>query len=52
VTLAADIMYVTGIPMLVTISRNIRFVTVEALPNQNIATLVRNGIKAVIKIYK
>jgi hypothetical protein len=51
VTLAADIMYVNGIPMLVTISRNIRFVTVEALPNRNIATLV-NGIKAVVKIYK
>jgi hypothetical protein len=51
VTLAADLMYVNGIPMLVTISRNVRFVTVEALPNRNIPTLV-NGIKAVATIYK
>jgi hypothetical protein len=44
-------MYVNGIPMLVTISRNIRFITVEALPNRNIPTLV-NGVKAVATIYK
>jgi hypothetical protein len=44
-------MYVSGIPMLVTISLNIHFITVEALPNRNISTLV-NGIKAVATIYK
>jgi hypothetical protein len=44
-------MYVNGIPMLVTISQNILFVTVKALPNRNIPTLV-NGIKAVATIYK
>jgi hypothetical protein len=38
VTLAADVMYVNGIPMLVTISRNLRFATVEALPNRNISS--------------
>ena len=51
VTLAADVMYVNGIPMLLTISRNLHFATVEALPNRNMTTLV-NGIKAVAKIYK
>jgi hypothetical protein len=51
VTLAADVMYVNGIPMLVTISRNLRFATVEALPNRNITTLVK-GIKAVATVYR
>jgi hypothetical protein len=51
VTLAADSIYVNGIPMLVTISQNIRFIAVEALPNRNISTLV-NGIKAVATVYK
>jgi hypothetical protein len=51
VTLAVDVMYVNGIPMLVTISRNIRFATVEALPNRNILTLVK-GIKSVATVYK
>jgi hypothetical protein len=51
VTLAADVMYVNGIPMLVTISQNIHFATIEALPNCNISMLV-NGIKAVAMIYK
>jgi hypothetical protein len=51
VTLAADVMYVNGIPMLVTISRNLRFATVEALPNRNIKTLV-NAIKNVVTVYK
>jgi hypothetical protein len=51
VTLAADVMHVNGIPMLVTISRNIRFGTVEPLPNRNISTLVR-GIQSVVTVYK
>jgi hypothetical protein len=52
VMLAADLMYVNGIPMLVTISRNIVcFATDEALPNRNITMLV-NGIKAVATIYR
>jgi hypothetical protein len=44
-------MYVNGIPMLVTVSRNIRFATVEALPNHNIKTLV-NAIKNVVTVYR
>jgi Zinc knuckle len=51
VTLAADVMHVNGIPMLVTISRNIRFGTVEPIPNRNLGTLV-SGIKSVASVYK
>lgn len=51
VTLAVDVMHINGIPMLVTISRNIHFTTMEALPNCNIPTLVK-GIKAIATMYK
>jgi hypothetical protein len=51
VMLAADAMYVNGIPMLVTVSRNIRFATVEVLPNRNVKTLV-NAIKNIVTVYK
>ena len=44
-------MYVNGIPMLVTISRNIRFGTVEALPNCHVPTLVK-GIKSITSMYR
>lgn len=50
VTPAVDVMHVNGIPMLVTISRNVQFMTVEALPNQNIPMLVK-GIKSVASVY-
>jgi hypothetical protein len=50
VTLAADVMHVNGLPMLVTVSRNIRFGMVEALPNRNISTLVAS-IKSVVQVY-
>jgi len=43
VALCADLMFINGIPMLVAVSRNIRFGTVEALPNQLGSTLA-NGI--------
>ena len=48
---AGNVMHINSIPMLVTISRNIHFATVEALPNQNIQMLVK-GIKAVATVYK
>jgi hypothetical protein len=51
VTLAADVMHVNGIPMLVTSSQNIRFGTVEAIPNRHIGMLV-SGIKSVATVYK
>jgi hypothetical protein len=51
VTLAADVMYVNGIPTLVTVSRNIHFATVEVLPNWNIKMLV-SAIKNVVTVYR
>ena len=39
VMLCADIMYMNGIAFLVTISRHIRFATVEALPNRQQASI-------------
>jgi hypothetical protein len=51
VTLTGDLKYVNEIPMLVTYSRNIRFATVEALPNRKIPTLVK-GIRAVAQVYR
>jgi hypothetical protein len=51
VTLCVDLMYVNGIPMLVSISRNIRFCTVEAVPNRSGDTLVK-GIKNIAAVYK
>jgi hypothetical protein len=51
VTLCTDLMYVNGIPMLVSISRDIRFSTVEALANRNKGTLVK-AIKNIAAIYR
>jgi hypothetical protein len=51
VTLCVDIMFVNEIPMLVTMSRGIRFATIEAIPNRTSATLVK-GIKSVVSLYK
>ena len=44
ITLAADVMYISRIPMLVTVSCNIRFGTVEALHNRNLPTLINKSI--------
>jgi hypothetical protein len=51
VTLCVDIMFVNEIPMLVTLSRNIKFATVEGLSKRNTANLMK-GIKSVISIYQ
>ena len=51
VTLCVDIMYVNRVVMLVSISRNIKFVTIEAIPN-NKSTMLMKGIKAVLQIYQ
>ena len=51
VMLTTDVMYMNGIPMLITISHNIQFGTIEAWHNRNIGTLV-NGIKLVATVYK
>lgn len=51
VTLCGDIMFVNGIAFLVTISRNIKFGTIKAIPNQTMATLLK-GIQKVMQLYK
>ena len=50
ITLAVDIMYVDKIPFLVTLSRNIRFGTVEVLADRKQHTIVR-AIKNVQALY-
>ena len=49
VTLCVDIMYVNRVAMLVSISRNIKFATIEAIPN-NKTTMLTKGIKAILQI--
>ena len=51
VTLCVDIMYVNRVAMLVSISRNIKFATIEAIPN-NKSTVLMKGIKAILQIYQ
>lgn len=51
VTICADVMYVNGVPFLVTLSRHIRFGTVEALASRRLPMLV-SGIKNVLQIYR
>lgn len=50
VTVCMDVMYVNGQAMLVTISRGIKFGTVEGLTNRSIRTLIR-AINNVRKLY-
>ena len=47
VTLAIDIMFVNGIPFFVTISRGIRFGTVESLNNRQIGTIKQCLVKVI-----
>ena len=51
VTLCVDIMYVNRVAMLVSISRNIKFGTIEAIPNKKSATIV-NGVTGTRQIYR
>ena len=51
VTICIDIMYVNKIPMLISISRNIKFGTIEAIPNNKTATVLK-GVKAILKLYR
>jgi Reverse transcriptase (RNA-dependent DNA polymerase) len=51
VTLCADLMYVNGIPFFITITRHIRFGTIEAIPNRKQATLLK-AIHHVAAIYQ
>jgi hypothetical protein len=51
VTLAIDIMFVNGLPFLVSISRKIKFTTVEYLIGRKQHHLV-NSIKKIVNLYK
>ena len=51
VTLCIDIMYVNRIPRLVSISRNIKFGTIEAIPNNKTAIALK-GVKAILQVYR
>jgi hypothetical protein len=49
--LCVDVMYVNTIPMLVTLSRNIHFGTVEALPSCSKANILK-AIHNVLRVYR
>ena len=51
VTLSMDILFVNSIPFLITISRGIKFGTVEVLPNRQLPTIVRS-VRRVINLYR
>ena len=51
VTLCVDIMYVNKVAMLVSISRKIKFATIEVIPN-NKSTGLMTGIKGILQIYQ
>ena len=51
VTLCIDIMYVNKVATLVSISRKIKFATIEVIPN-NKSTMLLRGIKEILQIYQ
>ena len=51
VTLCVDLMYVNKVPLLVTLSRNIKFGTMEAVADRKETTLLKS-IKGVISLYR
>ena len=51
VMLCIDIMYVNQVAMMISVSRNIKFATIEVIPNNKTAILV-NGVKGIIQIYQ
>ena len=51
ITLAADVIFVSGIPFFVTLSRRIRYVTVQFVPHRTAAELA-NSLKNVISLYR
>ena len=50
VTLCADVMFVSGLPFLVTSSRNIKFVTAEFVPKHEAGQLAKL-LRKVLKLY-
>ena len=51
ITLCVDIMYVNKVPLLVTLSRNIKFGTMEAVADRKEATLLK-CIRGVVSLYR
>ena len=51
VTLCVDLMYVNKVPLLVTLSRNIKFGTVEAVSDRKEATILK-CVKGVVSLYR
>jgi hypothetical protein len=50
ITLVADVMFVCGLPFLISLSRRIRFVTVEFIPKRTAGELC-SGLKNILKPY-
>jgi hypothetical protein len=50
-TLCANLMYVNGIPFLVTISQNLKFGTIEVQPNWKEGTLIKS-LLTTVRVYK
>jgi hypothetical protein len=50
ITLCADVMHVNGVPFFVSISRKLKFGTIEALPNQHQTTIVKS-VRSIARIY-
>ncbi|KAL7502656.1 hypothetical protein ACHAXN_000584, partial [Cyclotella atomus] len=50
VTLVGDVMFVCGLPFLITLSRRIQFVTLQYLPNRS-AKELKSGLLNVAKLY-
>ena len=51
ITLCVDIMYVNKVAMLVSISRKIKFGTIEVIPN-NKSTVLLKGLKSILQVYQ
>ena len=51
VTLFVDIMYVNKVAMLVSLSRKIKFGTIEVIPN-NKSTVLLKGMKSILQVYQ
>jgi hypothetical protein len=51
VSVAIDIMFVNKLPFFITLSREIKFGTVESIPNRQVAT-IRNCLEKVVRLYK
>ena len=49
-TLTADVMFVNGLPFLITLSRKIKMFTAEYIPTQNAAHL-SSSLENIVKLY-